>query len=161
MSERANDPTFSDYTWMDHEREFFENSQANRGDQASAPGGSESYGNSQGYPQPSAPRFQEGSPEDSGVKSWNDISSGISRDGGYHFTQDNQLYYRKGDRLYRANPMHGGDYSVSPIPGDEAGKIHDREILANGQPVYARNKVYYHHEGTVYGAEKKPDGSPR
>lgn len=99
--------------------------------------------------------------DNSGLKTWNDITSGISRDGGYHFTQDNQLYHRQGGRLYRANPMQGGDYSVSPVPGDEAGKIHDREILANGQPVYARNKVYTHHEGTVYGTEKRPDGSPR
>lgn len=27
--------------------------------------------------------------------------------------------------------------------------------------MYARNKVYTHHEGTVYGTEKRPDGSPR
>jgi len=109
--------------------------------------------------QPGMTEPHESPTQSASIKSWNDITNGISKDGGFHFTQGDRLFYKQGNSLYHAKPIAGGDYSISTIPKDEAQGIITKEIDNNGDPVFAKNNHYQLHNGTVHGRKLQQDGT--
>jgi len=93
------------------------------------------------------------------ITSYNGVMVDVRDNGGQHFQQNGKIYYNKGEKLYGAEQIPGGNYTVAEVPESEAKGIIARDILDNGKSLYARNRIYYLHGDTVYGFDQKADGS--
>lgn len=157
MSERIDDPTFQDYSWTDDERSLYH---ANNGSSNSS---TEPANVQQGKsgPQESSPTNNHATPTTSNpsITSYNGMMVDVRDNGGQHFQQNGKIYYKKGEKLYGAEQIPGGNYTVAEVPDSEAKGIIAKDILDNGKSLYARNRIYYLHGNTVYGFDQKADGS--
>lgn len=93
------------------------------------------------------------------ITSYNGVMVDVRDNGGRHYEQNGKIFYKKGETFYGAEKIPGGNYSVAEVPESEAKGIIAKEIMDNGKSLYARNRIYYLHDGTAYDIGQKADGS--
>jgi len=176
MSERTDDPTFKandpainevygkdTFSFGGHIYETTGGSTFLHGGESNGRSSTEPASAQQGKssPQENSPANNHISPGnlDASVTSYNGVMVDARDNGGYHFNQNGRIYYKKGDILYGAEQIPGGNYTVAEVPESEAKGIIAKDILDNGKSLYARNRIYYLHGDTVYGFNQKADGT--